>query len=56
MIKRVLGILLFTLGALSTFAQVRILSVRKDAIINDSIFNSIADALKVARSGDEINI
>lgn len=54
--KRVLGILLLTLGALSTFAQVRILSVRKDAIINDSIFNSITDALKVARSGDEINI
>ena len=48
--------MLFTLGALSTFAQGRILSVRKDAISNDSVFNCIVDVLKVARSGDEINI
>ncbi|MEA4985789.1 hypothetical protein SDC9_49454 [bioreactor metagenome] len=54
--KKTVGILFLTVLAFSLFAQARVLSVRTDAINEEGVFSHIADALKVARSGDEINI
>ena len=48
--------MLFTLWAIPSFAQGRIISVKTDAISNDSVFNRIVDALKVSRSGDDVRI
>ena len=54
--KKTFGILACTILTFSLFAQGRILTVRADAIKEEGTFNIIADALKVARFGDEINI
>jgi hypothetical protein len=54
--KKTFGILACAFLAFSLFAQGRVLSVRTDAINEEGVFSHIADVLKVARSGDEINI
>jgi len=55
--KRAFSILVCIIWAFSLFAQGRILSIRTDTKNSDSSeFNRIADALKNARSGDEIRI
>ncbi len=54
--KKIFGILACAFLAFHLAAQGRILTVRADAINEEGAFKRIADALKVARSGDEINI
>lgn len=54
--KKIFGILIFTILTFPLFAQGRILTVRADTIKEEGAFNRIADALNVAHFGDEINI